>query len=105
MRPGQSSRAEHPDLTTPRASLAQISAAYYGQTPPWPPSMIAPSGTELTRWMQLWSRHPRAGCVGGHKQEETVAALVRVQQRCCRHVPSALAEFEVRCLRGELGLD
>jgi hypothetical protein len=38
-------------------------------------------------------------------QEQAVAALVRVRHRCSRNVPSALAQFELGRLRGQLGLE
>jgi hypothetical protein len=101
---GHSPQAEHPDPNTPTALIPHARAAFYGQVPPWPASMIAPSESELARWMQLWS-HPRAAVWVETKQECTVAALVRVEQRCSRNVPSKLAQFELDRLRGQLGLE
>lgn len=104
MSEGYSVQAEHPDPTIATALIPQTRAAYYGSVPPWPASMIGPSETELARWCQLWS-HPRAAVWVETNQEHVVAALVRVEQRCRRNVPSALAQFELDRLRGQLGLN
>jgi hypothetical protein len=98
-----SPQAAHPDPTIPAALIAHNRAAYYGSVPPWPMSMIGPSGAELARWSQLWS-HPRAPVWVETSQELAVATLVRVEQRCARSRPSPVAQFERDRLRGQLGL-
>jgi hypothetical protein len=98
-----SSQGEHPDPAIPTALIAQTRAPYYGATPTWPTTMIGPSVSELARWAELWNNPRAAGWVES-EQECAVAALVRVEQRCGRNVPSALAELELGRLRDQLGL-
>jgi hypothetical protein len=96
-------QGEHPDSAMPTALMSLARCAYYGSVPPWPATMIEPSGSELARWAQLWS-HPRASVWVETKQEHLVATLVRAEQRCGHKRPSPLAEFEVDRIRRQLGL-
>jgi hypothetical protein len=96
-------QAAHPDPTEPKALIPAARAAFDGQVPPWPASMIEPSESELARWSELWG-HPQAAMWVETGQEHVVAALVRVEQRCRQNVPSKLARSELDRLRGQLGL-
>jgi hypothetical protein len=97
-------QGEHSDPAVPTALIPLARSAYYGSVPPWPATMIEPSGSELARWAQLWG-HPRAPVWVETRQEHVVATLVRAEQRCDRRRRSPLAEFEVSRLRSQLGLD
>jgi hypothetical protein len=94
----------YPDLFTPPELVSLPLSAYDRSLPPWPATMIEPSGAELIRWAQLWG-HPLASVWLESEQEHVVATLVRAEQRCARRRRSLLAEFEVNRLRSQLGLD
>jgi hypothetical protein len=100
---GYSLQAEHPDPTIPATVMLQGHAGFYGATPAWPPAMIEPCESELARWSELW-RYGQAAIWARTQQEQSVAALVRLEQRCARRRPSAWAVAELQRLRTELGL-
>lgn len=98
------SQAEHPDPANPTALIPLTRAAYYGSTPAWPTGMIAPTGSEWSRWSQLWS-YRQAAVWFEAGQESIVATLVRLEQRCGRRRSSVPAAKELERIRCELGLD
>ena len=72
--------------------------------PAWPASLIAPTGDELIRWFQLWSA-PQAATWARAGQHDAVAALVRLEERCCQaRPPTASYVAQLSRLRSELGL-
>ena len=101
---GYSLQAEHPDPAIPAAVIVQTDAAFYGATPAWPTAMIEPCESELLRWSELWL-NGHAGVWVRAQKEQSVAALVRLEQRCAHRRPSEWALDELRRLRVELGLD
>jgi hypothetical protein len=96
-------QAEHPDPAIPAAVIVPSHAAFYGSTPAWPTAMIEPCDSELARWSELWL-HGQAVVWARSQQEQSVAALVRLEQRCAHRRPSEWALAELERLRGELGL-
>jgi hypothetical protein len=66
--------------------------------------LIAPTGDELVRWFQLWSA-PQAATWARTGQHDAVAALVRLEERCCQaRPPTASYVAQLGQLRNELGL-
>lgn len=100
---GSSPQGEHPDPATPAGLIMQAQATFYGATPAWPTSMIEPCESELERWSELW-RYGQAAAWVRTQSEQSVASLVRLEQRCSHRRPSAWALDELERLRSELGL-
>jgi hypothetical protein len=98
-----SPQAEHPDPAIPTGVIVQHHAAFYGATPAWPTSMIEPCESELERWSELW-RYGQAALWARTQSEQSVASLVRLEQRCAHRRPSTWALDELERLRTELGL-
>ena len=98
-----SSQAEHPDPAIPAALIVRTPSAYYGPTPAWPPAMIEPCESELARWSELWL-HGQAATWARTQREQSVASLVRLEQRCAHRRPSEWALAELERLRTDLGL-
>lgn len=72
--------------------------------PAWPDTLIEPTNDELVRWFQLWTA-PQASTWAQTEQQHAVAALVRLEERCCQpRPPSANYVAELDHLRHELGL-
>ncbi|HTK66171.1 MAG TPA: hypothetical protein VL595_27585 [Pseudonocardia sp.] len=96
-------QAEHPDPAVPATLAVQSHVAFYGATPAWPTAMIEPCESELARWSELW-RYGQAAVWARTQREQSVASLVRLEQRCSHRRPSAWAIAELGRLRDELGL-
>jgi hypothetical protein len=71
--------------------------------PAWPRQLIAPSGTELERWTQLWHASP-AFAWHGQNRERAVATLIRLENRCAQSRVDTRYVAELRQLRDQLGL-
>ena len=96
-------RDAHPDpmLT---ARIPKPRSRFGAQIPAWPAAMIDPSDVELARWTELW-RQPQALAWVHNNQERSVAALVRLEQRCRQNrQPTAAHRAELEQLRNDLGL-
>jgi hypothetical protein len=99
--PQQSFSIEHP---APSVRIPEPRAGDFEPIPAWPDALIAPTDDELARWFQLWTA-PQASTWARAEQQHAVAALVRLEERCCQpRPPSANYVAELGRLRHELGL-
>lgn len=105
MRPGASAPAKDVERSTNilNARIPVPRAGYRGSIPEWPAALIEPVEREMVRWIELWDR-PQAEVWVQTGQERTVAALVRLEQRCDGNRVSRRCVAELHHLRHELGL-
>lgn len=94
----------HGEHLVPAARVPEPRAGDHDAIPAWPDTLIEPTNDELVRWFQLWTA-PQASTWAHTEQQHAVAALVRLEERCCQaRPPSANYVAELGHLRHELGL-
>lgn len=99
-----SAQDEHPDPTFMTDRIPEPRSRFGVPIPAWPPTMIGPSEFESARWSELWN-HPQALAWFDKQQDLSVAALVRLEQRCHQSRPLAQTySAELEQLRHDLGL-
>lgn len=77
---------------------------YKGELPPWPGAVCVPTGKQLGRWAELWSRPEAQAWLDQNIDPQIIVHLILLEERATAPRAGVQIYSELRHYWGELGM-